>query len=89
MRADARRMATEFCQRDRRVPEWLSEEFFDNPPKPATPMIILMIYCVEPGSHMTEEQKQARIAVMRDIVAKGRMTQAEFNQAVPVILSEP
>ena|SRR5580704_6930649 len=89
MRADARRRATEVCQRHGRVPEWLSEEFFDHPPKPATPMIILMIYCIGPGSHATEEQKQARIAALRDTLAKGQMTQAEFDQAVPVVLSEP
>jgi hypothetical protein len=41
-------------------------------------MIILMIYCVEPGSHATEEQKQARIAALRDTLAKGQMTQAEY-----------
>jgi hypothetical protein len=89
MRADVRQLATEGCQRHRRVPEWLSEEFFDNPTKPGTPMILLMVYCVEPGSHTTEEQKQARIAALRDAVAKGHMTQAEFNQALPVVLSEP
>ena len=84
LRAAARQLGAEQCAKHGRVPEWLAEEFRDNARE-----ILLTIYCVEPGANTTEEQKQARIANMREYVARGRMTQNAFDQAQAVVLSEP
>jgi hypothetical protein len=91
LRADAERDARESCGQQGKAVEILSERTFSRPPSThdERKWIAVNFYCIDKARpHTTPEEKDAKIASLKELVDKGRMTQDEFDQAKGVVLAE-
>jgi hypothetical protein len=92
LRADAEWRAREFCGEQGKAAEILSEGPFSWPPSAhdERKWIKVNVYCIDKARpHTTPEEKEARIASLKELVDKGKLTQDEFDQAKAVVLAEP
>jgi hypothetical protein len=91
LRADAERRLREFCGGKGKAVEILSERTFSRPPPThdERKWIAVNFYCIDKGRHTTPEGKEAKIASLKELVDKNRLTQDEFDQAKAVVLAEP
>jgi hypothetical protein len=91
LRADAERGAREGCGQQGKAVEILSERTFSRPPSThdERKWIAVDFYCIDKGRHTTPEEKEAKIASLKELVDKNRLTQDEFDQAKVVVLAEP
>jgi hypothetical protein len=91
LRADAERGAREGCGQQGKAAEILSERTFSRPlsTHDERKWIAVNFYCIDKGRHTTPEEKEAKIASLKELVDKNRLTQDEFDQAKGVVLAEP
>jgi putative oligomerization/nucleic acid binding protein len=92
LRADAERGAREGCGQQGKAVEILSERTFSRPPSThdERKWIAVNFYCIDKARpHTTPEEKEAKIANLKQFLDKGTLTQDEFDQAKATVLAEP